>query len=70
MKTKVKDDGRIHFFQTLKFKIMLLAEAFVIIAVVGCIACGRVADKPEVDKRAGAQQHAVADKVICKNDEL
>ncbi|MDE6015831.1 MAG: methyl-accepting chemotaxis protein [Acetatifactor sp.] len=38
MKTKVKDDGRIHFFQTLKFKIMLLAEVFVIIAVVGCIA--------------------------------
>ena len=30
--------SRVHFFQSLKFKIMILAEIFVIIAVVGCIA--------------------------------
>lgn len=30
--------SKVHFFQSLKFKIMVLAEVFVIIAVAGCIA--------------------------------
>lgn len=38
METKVKGGGRVQFFRSLKFKIMILAEIFVIIAVVGCIA--------------------------------
>lgn len=38
MEAGAKADSRVHFFQSLKFKIMILAEIFVIIAVAGCIA--------------------------------
>lgn len=37
METEMKDDGKVGFFHSLKFKLMILAEVFVIIAVVGCI---------------------------------
>ncbi len=37
METEMKDDSKVSFFHSLKFKIMILAEVFVIIAVVGCI---------------------------------
>lgn len=37
METEIKDDSRVGFFHSLKFKIMILAEVFVIIAVTGCI---------------------------------
>lgn len=37
METEMKDDGKVGFFHSLKFRIMILAEVFVIIAVVGCI---------------------------------
>ena len=36
MKNK-KDDSRVGIFHSLKFKVMILAETFLIIAVVGCI---------------------------------
>lgn len=38
MEQIAKDGNRISFFQSLKFRIMLIAEAFLIIAVAGCIA--------------------------------
>lgn len=37
MQKKEKDDSKVSFFHSLKFKIMILAEAFLAIAVVGCI---------------------------------
>jgi len=33
----MKNDKKVNFFHSLKFKIMILAEAFLIIAVIGCI---------------------------------
>lgn len=38
METKIKDESRVHFFRSLKFKIMVIAEIFLIIAVAGSIA--------------------------------
>lgn len=38
MEQIAKDRNKVLFFQSLKFKIMLIAEAFLIIAVAGCIA--------------------------------
>lgn len=38
MGAKAPEDSRVHFFQSLKFKIMILAEIFVIVAVAGCVA--------------------------------
>lgn len=38
MEQIAKDGNRISFFQSLKFRIMLIAEVFLIIAVAGCIA--------------------------------
>lgn len=37
MEKKKKSDGKAVFFHSLKFKVMILAESFLIIAVVGCI---------------------------------
>lgn len=37
MEKKKKSDGKVGFFHSLKFKVMILAESFLIIAVVGCI---------------------------------
>lgn len=38
MEQIAKDGNKVRFFQSLKFRIMLIAEAFLIIAVAGCIA--------------------------------
>lgn len=38
MEKIAKDGNKVRFFQSLKFRIMLIAEAFLIIAVAGCIA--------------------------------
>lgn len=38
MKKEKKNDSKVGFFHSLKFKVMLLAESFLIIAVVGCVA--------------------------------
>lgn len=38
MKKKKKNDSKVGIFHSLKFKVMILAEFFLIIAVVGCIA--------------------------------
>lgn len=37
MEKKMKDSNKVGFFHSLKFKIMILAEVFLVIAVVGCI---------------------------------
>lgn len=37
MEKKKKDSNKVGFFHSLKFKIMILAEVFLVIAVVGCI---------------------------------
>lgn len=37
MEKKKKDSSKVCFFHSLKFKIMILAEVFLVIAVVGCI---------------------------------
>lgn len=37
MEKEKKNDSKVRFFHSLKFKIMILAETFLVIAVVGCI---------------------------------